>query len=103
MAMAVRKAIQSEEGTRITIIGSGIAGLVAAITCAENGHPARVLEAHERLGGRARASSGPFTANFGPHVSTRGGPTGVGLQSASCSPRWPSPLFVESASFTWAS
>ena len=72
MAMAVRQAIQSEEGTRITIIGGGIAGLVAAITCAENGHPARVLEAHERLGGRARASSGPFTANFGPHALYKG-------------------------------
>jgi len=54
--------------TEITVVGGGIAGLVASIACAEGGAPVRLLEAHERLGGRGRATDGPFVANFGPHV-----------------------------------
>jgi phytoene dehydrogenase-like protein len=56
----------------ITIAGGGIAGLVAAITCAEAGAPVRLLEAHEELGGRARSSAGPFIATFGPHALYKG-------------------------------
>jgi len=53
---------------RITVVGAGIAGLTAAITCAEQGAPVRLLEAHEQLGGRARSLSGRYKANLGPHA-----------------------------------
>lgn len=56
----------------ITVVGGGIAGLVAAITCAEEGCPVKVLEARDTLGGRARSSDGPFVANFGAHALYRG-------------------------------
>lgn len=56
----------------VTIIGGGIAGLVAAITCAEIGSPVRVWEARKSIGGRGRAGSGPFIANFGPHALYKG-------------------------------
>jgi len=52
----------------ITVVGGGIAGLVASIACAEGGAPVRLLEAHDALGGRGRATKPPFVASFGPHV-----------------------------------
>lgn len=52
----------------ITIVGGGLAGLVSAITCAEEGARVRLLEAHDRLGGRARSTDGPYKANLGPHA-----------------------------------
>ena len=52
----------------ITVVGGGLGGLVAAISCAEAGAPVRLLEAHRMLGGRARTTDGPFRANLGPHV-----------------------------------
>lgn len=52
----------------ITVIGGGVAGLVAGIACAEAGASVRLLEAHETLGGRGRSTDGPYVANFGPHV-----------------------------------
>ena len=52
----------------ITVIGGGVAGLVAATVCAESGGTVRLLEAHETLGGRGRSTDGPYVANFGPHV-----------------------------------
>ena len=56
----------------ITIVGGGLAGLVAGISCAEAGRPARVLEARRELGGRARTAEGKFVAGFGPHALYRG-------------------------------
>ena len=53
---------------QVTIVGGGIAGLVAAITCAEEGTKVRLVEAHESLGGRARSTDGPYKANLGPHA-----------------------------------
>jgi phytoene dehydrogenase-like protein len=53
---------------KITIVGGGIAGLTAAISCAEAGAPVRLLEAHNELGGRARSTDGPYKANLGPHA-----------------------------------
>jgi phytoene dehydrogenase-like protein len=54
--------------SEITVVGGGIAGLVASIACAEGGAQVRLLEAHERLGGRGRSTEPPFVANLGPHV-----------------------------------
>lgn len=52
----------------VTVVGGGLAGLVASIVCAEGGARVRLLEAHETLGGRGRSSAAPYVANFGPHV-----------------------------------
>jgi phytoene dehydrogenase-like protein len=54
--------------TEITVVGGGLAGLVAAIECAEAGEQVRVLEARSRVGGRATSTSEPFVANLGPHA-----------------------------------
>jgi phytoene dehydrogenase-like protein len=57
----------------ITIVGGGIAGLVAAIACAEGGAAVRLREAHEQMGGRARSADGPYKANLGPHAAYHDG------------------------------
>ncbi len=57
----------------IKVIGGGVAGLTAAITCAEGGANVRLFEAHEMLGGRARSTDGPYKANLGPHAIYQGG------------------------------
>src|SRR5947208_6191384 len=57
----------------ITIIGGGVAGLTAAITCAEHGADVRLFEARETVGGRARSTDGPYKANLGPHAIYKGG------------------------------
>jgi len=59
--------------TQITIVGGGLAGLIAAIACAEEGARVSLIEAHEELGGRARSSSGPYKANLGPHAMYQDG------------------------------
>lgn len=59
--------------SQITVIGGGLAGLTAAITCAEGGAGVRLLEAHDQLGGRARSTDGPYKANLGPHAVYSGG------------------------------
>jgi phytoene dehydrogenase-like protein len=65
-----------QNGTRkgaITVVGGGLAGLTAAIACAEAGRRVRLLEAHDSLGGRARSAAGPYKANLGPHVIYKDG------------------------------
>ncbi len=57
----------------ITVIGGGVAGLTAAITSAEGGAAVTLYEAHEKLGGRALSSDGPYKANLGPHAVYQGG------------------------------
>jgi hypothetical protein len=57
----------------ITVLGGGVAGLTAAITCAEHGASVRLFEARERVGGRARSTDGPYKANLGPHAVYQGG------------------------------
>ena len=54
--------------TPITVIGGGLAGLTAAISCAELGAAVRLFEAHDSLGGRARSTTGRYLANEGPHA-----------------------------------
>src|SRR3954447_7208666 len=62
-------------GTRkVTVIGGGIAGLVASIAAAEAGASVTLHEAHRLLGGRARSTSGGFVANHGPHAIYADGP-----------------------------
>lgn len=56
------------DANEITVVGGGVAGLVASIACAEAGADVRLLEKHAELGGRARSTEAPYVANFGPHV-----------------------------------
>lgn len=49
----------------ITVVGGGLAGLVAGIEATEAGAQVRVLEARRRLGGRATSTPPPFVANLG--------------------------------------
>src|SRR5580693_7258902 len=64
---------ESTASPQITIVGGGIAGLVAAIACAEEGAKVRLVEAHESLGGRGRSTDGPYKANLGPHAMYKDG------------------------------
>ena len=59
---------------QITIVGGGLAGLTAAISCAEQGAGVRLLEAHAELGGRARSTPAPYKVNLGPHALLSGSP-----------------------------
>jgi phytoene dehydrogenase-like protein len=60
--------------SQITVVGGGLAGLTAAIACAEEGGKVRLLEAHDTLGGRARSDAAPYKTNFGPHALYSDGP-----------------------------
>jgi phytoene dehydrogenase-like protein len=53
---------------QVTVVGGGLGGLIAALSCAEQGHPVELHEANGQLGGRARSSDGPYIANLGPHA-----------------------------------
>jgi phytoene dehydrogenase-like protein len=53
---------------QVTVVGGGLAGLIAATEVAEAGVPVRLVEARERLGGRARTTGGGYHANLGPHA-----------------------------------
>jgi phytoene dehydrogenase-like protein len=63
-----------DTGAHVTVVGGGLAGLTAAIACAESGARVELVEAHESLGGRARSTEGPYKANLGPHVLYKDGP-----------------------------
>lgn len=54
--------------TEVTVVGGGLAGLIAAVEVAEAGTPVRLLEARRRLGGRGTSTPGPYVANLGPHA-----------------------------------
>ena len=60
--------------TRVTIVGAGLAGLTAAIACAEAGAQVVVHEAHATPGGRARTTPPPWVAHEGPHAFYADGP-----------------------------
>lgn len=70
----------------ITVVGAGIAGLTAAITCAEAGAPVVLVDAHDAPGGRARTADGPYRANLGPHVLYSDGPLFAWLTEAGLMP-----------------
>jgi phytoene dehydrogenase-like protein len=59
--------------SRVTVVGGGLAGLVAAVECAERGLRVEVLEAKSRLGGRAWTTEGSWKANYGAHAVYTGG------------------------------
>lgn len=65
----VRGSKRPTSESAVTVVGGGLAGLVSAICCAEQGARVRLLEAHTELGGRARSSQGPYVANLGPHAT----------------------------------
>ncbi|MBD40418.1 MAG: hypothetical protein CMB11_08665 [Euryarchaeota archaeon] len=59
---------------RVVVVGGGLAGLAAALEAASSGHKVVVLEARDRLGGRATTSPGRYAdLGHGPHVLLRGG------------------------------
>ncbi|WP_026402371.1 FAD-dependent oxidoreductase [Actinomadura rifamycini] len=58
----------------ITVVGGGLAGLVAAVACAEGGASVTLHEAHRTLGGRGRATAAPYVAHEGAHVFYADGP-----------------------------
>lgn len=51
-----------------TVVGGGIAGLVAAVTVRESGGSSCLLERRSCLGGRSRSTTSPYIANWGPHA-----------------------------------
>jgi hypothetical protein len=65
----------------ITIVGGGLAGMVAAIHVAEGGGRATLHEAGSQLAGRARTDSGDYRVNFGPHALYRRGAFGNWLSA----------------------
>ena len=71
----------------ITVIGGGIAGLVASIAAAETGTSVTVHEAHGMLGGRARSTAGDFVANHGPHAIYTDGPMWAWLKDRRLTPK----------------
>ncbi|MHB8533658.1 MAG: FAD-dependent oxidoreductase [Solirubrobacteraceae bacterium] len=72
---------------QITVVGGGIAGLVAAIACAKQGRSVVLHEATGKLGGRARGASGPYLANYGPHALYGDGPFYAWLRREKLLPR----------------
>lgn len=84
----------------VTIVGGGLAGLTAAIACAEGGAGVRLLEAHDELGGRARSRSGPYKANLGPHVIYKDGPFWEWLAERDLLPAYAAPP-LSGVRFRW--
>jgi phytoene dehydrogenase-like protein len=65
----------------ITIVGGGLAGMVAAIHVAEGGGRVTLHEAGSQLAGRARTDAGDYRVNFGPHALYRRGAFGDWLSA----------------------
>jgi phytoene dehydrogenase-like protein len=84
----------------ITIVGGGLSGLTAAISCAEQGAPVRLLEARSELGGRARSTDGPYKANLGPHALLASSPLWSWLGDRGLIPRYARPP-LSGVRFRW--
>jgi phytoene dehydrogenase-like protein len=80
--------------SEIKVIGGGLAGLTAAITCAEGGAKVKLYEAHDTVGGRARSSDGAYKANLGPHAIYAGGVLWEWLTSRGLMPALARPLLT---------
>jgi phytoene dehydrogenase-like protein len=85
---------------RISIVGGGLAGLTAAISCAEQGGKVRLLEAHDELGGRARSTGGDYKANLGPHAILSSSPLWQWLQERRLLPPYARPR-LSGVRFRW--
>jgi phytoene dehydrogenase-like protein len=84
----------------ITIVGGGIAGLTAAISCAERGAEVILLEANTQLGGRARSLPAPYRANLGPHALLSNSPFWRWLGERDLMPPYARPP-LSGARFRW--
>jgi phytoene dehydrogenase-like protein len=84
----------------ITIVGGGIAGLTAAISCAEQRAEVLLLEAHTQLGGRARSLPDPYRANLGPHALLSNSPFWRWLGERDLMPPYARPP-LSGARFRW--
>ncbi len=71
---------------RLTVVGAGLTGLVAAIEAAERDWEVTVCEARSTLGGRAGTLDGPYRANRGPHAVYTDGPLGLWLEQRGLMP-----------------
>jgi hypothetical protein len=100
IAMSLSNGRASSSSSRVTIVGGGLAGLTAAITCAEGGARVTLLEAHRELGGRARSSDGPYKANFGPHALYKDGTFWRWMAARKLLPRYAGPP-LSGVRFRW--
>jgi phytoene dehydrogenase-like protein len=71
----------------VTVVGGGLAGLVAAITAAEQGVAVALHDASRTPGGHAHSSDPPFVSNFGPHAIYGDGDLLPWLRANHCAPR----------------
>jgi predicted NAD/FAD-dependent oxidoreductase len=86
--------------TPITIVGGGLAGLTAAISCAEQEADVTLFEAHEELGGRARSKSGEYKVNLGPHAILSSSPLWQWLKERDLLPPYARPR-LSGVRFRW--
>lgn len=86
----------------ITIIGGGLAGLTAAIACAETGAEVVVHEAHATLGGRARAAAAPWLAHVAGGTRSRDSAQPSGLAwGLDLLPPGPHALYTDGPHWSW--
>jgi diapolycopene oxygenase len=61
--------IQKKVGKKVTIIGAGLGGMAAAITCASRGAAVTLFEKNDKVGGKCNSLSiNGFTFDLGPSI-----------------------------------